>query len=320
MGNPVPSVTIVILNWNNAPDTLECLASVLKLTYLNFNVIVVDNGSEDGSINVIEEKFPEITYIKLSTNLGYAGGNNVGLQWALQEGTDYVMVLNNDTILDPNMLTELVKVAEGNTKIAMVGPLMYCTAPHNYLFAAGSFILWKKGSLNHRGLFQPANDHIYLKRPEPVDFIVGCCVLVRSRVIKSIGYLNQDYYLNFEDVEWGLMSHRFGYEVWFVPQAVMWHKVSATLGLASPTNTYYMTRNALLFFWKNASSLERWISLINIISRTIRTIIAWTIKRKYQTHDYKKKRAANFLAIRDFLTGRFGKMGIDVARAIQKYD
>lgn len=308
-----PKVAVVVLNWNNLPDTLACLRSVAGLDYPNSYSIVVDNGSTDGLADQILAAFPTAEVLRLEANLGYAEGNNVGIRHALAAGADYVLILNNDTLVHPSMLAELVAVAEESPQMGMAGPTMYCVAPSDVLFAAGSFICWARGSLRHRGMFEPATRYAQLQQPEPVDFIVGCGLLVRRKVIEAVGGYNPAYYLNFEDVEWGVKAWRAGFEVWHVPKAVMWHKVSATLGRASPANTYYMTRNALLFFWRNAPAHLRWLAVSRILLRTLRTISAWTLKPQYRCQEaFLRKRDANLLALRDFFQGRFGKMGSDV--------
>lgn len=308
------SVGIVILNWNNAPDTLACLESVSGLDYPNYYPLVVDNGSTDDSVDKIRANYPHVEILETGSNLGYAEGNNVGIRHAMQAGADYVFILNNDTLVAPTMLAKLVQVAESSPDIGMVGPTMYCTDPPNRLFAAGSFVLWKVGNLYHRGMFQPPGPYTKVQNPEPVDFIVGCGVLVRRQLIEVAGMLDPLYYLNYEDVEWGIRAHRYGFQVLYVPQAIMWHKVSASLGQASPANTYYMTRNALRFFWKHTPIHLRWLSVLRIILRTLRAIGAWSLKSKYQKQSFQRRRAANLLALRDFFQGRFGKMGLDVAQ------
>jgi len=311
--NSLPPVCIVILNWNNAPDTLDCLESVSKLDYPDYSIVVVDNGSTDGSADKIRARYPTLDILELETNLGYAAGNNVGIHYALATGTEYILVLNNDTLVASTMLTELVQVAESQPEVGMIGPTMYCVDPTDALFAAGSFISWARGETHNRGMFQPTAGYTGLKRPEPVDYIAGCCVLVRRQLIEATGVLDPVYYLNFEDVEWGVQAQRHGFEVIYVPQAIMWHKVSATLGQASPANTYYMTRNSLLFFWRNAPVLVRWLSISRIVFRTLRSMGAWTFKASYRSDSFERLRKANLFALRDFLLGRFGKMGPDVA-------
>lgn len=315
MSVSLPKVAIVILTWNNSPDTLECLGSVGQLDYGNFGTIVVDNGSSDDTVRRIRSDFPQVEVVELRVNLGYAAGNNIGIQRALDIGADYILILNNDTLVAPTMLTELVDVARANSRIGLLGPLMYCVQPAATLFAAGSFIRWRRGNTINRGMFQSSADYTQLSEPEPVDYIAGCGVLVRRACLEAIGAFQADYYLNFEDADWGVKTWHSGYEVWYVPKAILWHKVSATLGVASPAAAYYMTRNALLFFWRNSPRLLRGLTVLRIMLRTLQTIGAWTLKAKYRNDHYRRLRSANWLALRDFLRGRVGKMGADVMLA-----
>jgi len=309
----IPKVGIVVLNWNNSTDTLDCLASLEKLSYSSYFTLVIDNASTDNSVYEIGSNYPTIRIISLPENLGYAGGNNIGIDQALNMGADYVLVLNNDTYVDPNMLSELVKVAESNPMIGILGPKMYCSEPANYIFASGSFVNWKVGDLNHRGMFE-IESSITNEDPECVDFIVGCGLLINKKCLDAIGYFNTKYYLNYEDVELGIRAWKNGYKVVYVPKAVMWHKISATLGIASPANTYYMTRNALLFFSQYTPFHLRYIVVSRIILRTLKTIIVWSIKTKYRTKIYQNKKYSNILALRDFFIGRYGKMGTVVSK------
>jgi GT2 family glycosyltransferase len=308
-----PRVAVVILNWQNATDTLDCLASVAKLNYDNYQTIVVDNGSNDDSVVSIQTTFPEITLIALPENVGYAAGNNVGIHHGIDEGAEYVFVLNNDTLLASDMLQKLVVVLEENPQVGMVGPKMYCYQPDDVIFAAGSVIHWQKGNIFHRGMFVADTSWSDISHPEPVDFITGCGVLVRKSLIEIAGALDLSYFLNFEDVEWCVRARRMGFDVWYAPDAVMWHKISATLGESSPANTYYMTRNSLFFFWHNSPFGNRWATVFRIIVRTLHTSVAWSVKKQYHNEKYHRLRQVNLLALRDFFRGKLGKMGEDVA-------
>jgi GT2 family glycosyltransferase len=305
-------VAIIILNWNAWQDTLECLRSVYAQDYSNYRVLVVDNGSTNDSVEQIRGAFPQVEILETGENLGYAGGNNAGIRHVMDWGMDFVLILNNDTLVAEDMLSMLVKRAESSGMIGMVGPRMLCYGERrNLLFAAGSFVDWEKATLVHRGIFQPAIDHLY--EAGPVDFVVGCGVLVRTSLLQKMGGFYEPYYLNFEDVEWGIRARKIGYQVWYEPKALLWHKVSASLGLASPANTYYMTRNSLLFFSRFGSLGQRWMTIAKIILRTVRTMAVWKLKPKYRESEaYKKKWKANYFALRDFLRGRFGAMESDV--------
>lgn len=311
-----PSVTIIILNWNNAADTLDCLKSVFELDYPNFNVLVVDNGSADDSVARIRTVYPDVEILETGENLGYAEGNNVGIRYALDGRPDFILVLNNDTQAQPNLLTEMVHEAERSVDIGMVGPKMYFFNPSDMIFAAGSMIDWCRGGLIQRGIWQRESrtGTLFSEHAEDVDFIVGCATLVRRQVIEEIGMLDPSYYLNFEDVEWCVRAKKAGFRICYTPSAILYHKVSATMGQASPMNTYYMTRNSMLFFWRNAEGGCRYTSLLLTLIRTLRTIGSWSIKPAYRTRLFRQKRDANLLAIRDFFLRRFGRMGEDVAR------
>ncbi len=303
-----PLVYIIILNWNNAPDTIECLKSLQESSYQYAVTVVVDNGSTNDSVKEIHDRFPSIEILELEENVGYAAGNNVGIQYALDKGADYVLILNNDTLVAPDMLAELINFAESKPGAGMVGPRVYCADLDDTIFADGSYIDWGKGKTINRGMFQKPSTEIGIKGPEQVDFITGCGVLVSKKFLEAAGGFDPIYFLNFEDVDWGLRARRLGFEVWFNPDAIMWHKVSGTLGQASPTNTYYMTRNGLLFFWQNSPLHLRLVAVSRIILRTLRSMSAWTFKSEYRNEEYQKLRSANLNALRDFMLGNFGQM------------
>jgi GT2 family glycosyltransferase len=294
---------------------MECLESVSQLDYPaeQLQVVVVDNGSVDGSVEAVRKAYSGVNVLVNGENLGYAEGNNVGIRWAMDQNLPYLLVLNNDTRLEPGMLTELVRAAEANPNAGMLGPTIYCFGQEEFLFSAGGIIDWRRGYTVLRGMFMREKDISLPETYVKVDFLVGCCVLVRNELIRRIGDLDTTYYLNFEDVEWCVRAKQVGYEILYIPTAKMWHKISASLGLASPVNTYYMTRNALFFFWRNGQGIWKIFVPALILIRTVWIIAAWTIKREYWTDFFKRKRAANLYALRDFSLGRWGKMGADVA-------
>lgn len=311
----MPHVAIIILNWNNPDDTLACLRSVTALDYPadHCRVIVVDNGSTDDSVVRILAAHPDIVLIQNRANVGYAEGNNVGIQYALDLPIDYMLILNNDVEVRSDFLLHLIVEAETDPAIGIVGPKMYFVEPSDMIFAAGSLVKWDEGTIHHRGIWQRESEvgPLFADTPEDVDFIVGCGVLFRKEVMDAIGGLESRYYLNFEDVDICIRAKRAGYRVRYVPQAILYHKVSATLGQGSPQNTYYMTRNALLFFGSHLAGWRRYRALGSIIARNLGHIAAWYLLPKYRD-TARTKRLANLLALRDAVLGRFGRMGMDV--------
>jgi GT2 family glycosyltransferase len=320
-GEMQPKVGIIVLAYNQCQLTLQCLHSLADLDYPSdrLHVIVVDNGSTDSTVEAISERFPQVTVLRNNQNMGYSGGNNVGICHALKQDFDYLCLLNNDTILDSACLQALINEAESSPDIGMVGPKMYFFEPDDMVFAAGSMIDWRRGWLDQRGLGRRESEVglLYTAGPEDVHFIVGCCVLVKRRAIEQIGLLDPSYFLNFEDVDWCIRARNAGFRIRYVPKALLWHKVSASLGQASPRNTYYMTRNALLFFGTHLHGWRRWRTLGHIFARNVKFIAAWTIKPEYRK-TAKAKRDANIMALRDAVLGRFGEMAEDVKAVCER--
>ncbi|HHY55689.1 MAG TPA: glycosyltransferase family 2 protein [Chloroflexi bacterium] len=316
MTSSTPRVAVIILNWNNADDTLACLRSVMALDYPaeQMNVIVVDNGSTDDSVARILAAYPAITLLQNSANLGYAEGNNVGIRYALRLRNEYILILNNDVEVWPNLLDRLVAEAMLDLSIGVVGPKMYFSDPSDMIFAAGSLVRWEEGAIEQRGIWQRESEvgPLFADEAEDVDFIVGCGVLFRSEVLEKLGGLEPRFYLNFEDIDICIRARRAGYRIRYTPRTALYHKVSATLGQGSPQNTYYMTRNALLFFGMHLSGWRRYRTLSRIVARNLGHVVVWYLLPKYRNAT-RAKRLANLFALRDAVLGRFGCMGEDVA-------
>lgn len=246
-----PQVFIIVLNWNGLADTLACLESLAELDYPDYEVLVVDNGSTDGSVATIRECFPGVAVIENGENLGYAEGNNKGVEHALQVGTDYVFVLNNDTIVCRNTLAELVAVAETHPRVGAVGPkIYYHTKPRRIWFFGGT-IDWRRGVTVNLGADE--EDVGRFEEVRAVDFLAGCALLIRRETWEDVGSFDPRFFMYWEEVDWCVRARRAGYDLLVVPQAKMWHKTSPANQSYSPRTLYYMTRNRLLFVHKNQS-------------------------------------------------------------------
>jgi hypothetical protein len=264
------------------------------MTYPNFQVVVVDNGSDDGSQEAIRERFTSVTLLENGENLGFAGGNNVGISFALQRGADYVLLLNNDTVVDPRCLTLLVDAADGNERIGIVGPTIYYFDEPGLVWSAGGRMDWRRG---RPYLSPPSRDE------DEVDYVTGCAMLVKSEVIRRIGLLDERFFMYFEEVDWCIRAKRVGFEVVHVPEAKVWHKISLEKQFASPRISYYMTRNRLLFLKKAGAGPIAW--LYTLFLDYLRTILSWSIRPKYRGK--RAQRDAMIRAISDFWRGRFGR-------------
>jgi GT2 family glycosyltransferase len=217
-----PRVSIIILNWNSYEVTLDCLLSLRKIDYPNFEVVLVDNGSVDESSEKFLANAPEIQLIRNATNLGFAGGCNVGMRDALRRGTDYVLLLNNDTIVAPDFLSQLVRIAESDVKIGAVSPkVLFFDHPDRLNYAGGEQRPWR---LFPRvfGLRQ-LDDGKYDKIRE-VSFLTGCAFLIKAEVVSKIGVMEEIYFHFYEDIEWSLRVLKAGYKTFYVPAAKIWHK------------------------------------------------------------------------------------------------
>jgi GT2 family glycosyltransferase len=252
-----PKVTIIILNWNGKEDTIECLESLKHITYPNYEILLVDNGSTDGSVECFRERYPEIEIIENGENLGFAEGNNVGIQRAMDKSADYVLLLNNDTVVDPEFLGELVKVAENNEKIWIVGPKIYY-----YFYEGRKDVIWFAGGKILRNFGQPFHSGLHkidkgqYDKLKNVDFISGCASLIKMEAIKQIGLLDTDYFAYFEDLDFNINVSKAGYKIVYSPNSKIWHKASSTSGFMSPMYIYFHTRNRILFVRKNSNDFN----------------------------------------------------------------
>lgn len=247
-----PKVSIIILNWNGKEDTVECIESLKQITYPNYEILLLDNGSKDGSVECFRERYPEIEIIENGENLGFARGNNVGIRRAMDEGVDYVLLLNNDTIVDRNFLIELIKVSESNEKVGIVGPKIYYYDFPKKIWFAGGKTNWLRGEVNHIG--QGENDSDKYNKIMPVNQVTGCAMLIKSTTIKSIGMLDSHFFLNYEDTDFCFRANRQGYKILFVPSAHVWHKCSIGKKKIGSMSLYYSTKSNLIFIskWKKS--------------------------------------------------------------------
>ncbi len=248
-----PKVYIIILNWNGLKDTIDCLESVDNLNYPNYQVVVVDNASTDNSVQILEHEYPNLTLIRNKENLGYTGGNNVAVKYAMDHGADYVWLLNNDTVVQDDSLTKLVAAAEKGPEIGLVSPLIYYYDKPDTIQFCGSYVDKKKYSI------------IKIDRPEDLVFtseqviiLWGTALLIKAAVIEKIGSLNNKYFAYHEDCEYGMRAARSGYKSMVEIGAIVFHKDSKSTGNRySPLQCFLRTRNFFYLWADSLSGLER---------------------------------------------------------------
>jgi len=257
---PSPPVYCVVLNMNGKALLLESLESTIKMTYPNFKVVVVDNGSTDGSPNAVRAQYPSIAVIENGKNLGFGEGNNVGIRYSLKEGAEWIFLLNNDIAVDPEMLTELMKAASSDEMIGILSPKIYYYSEPNQLWYAGGKVNYFTGIISHRGLREM--DSGQYDQVEETDYITGCAFLIKRKVVESVGMFDPIYFpIYSEDADWSVRVQRAGYRLVYVPHAKLWHKVSAFSGGGlTPYKTRLKVEHNLIFFKRYA----RWYHWITI--------------------------------------------------------
>lgn len=245
-------VGVVILNYKVREEVLKCLKSVQDSDYGALTIIVVDNDSGD-SLEQDIAKTPAVTFIQSGRNLGYTGGNNVGIKRALELGVDYVFVLNPDTQVLKNTIKILVSAAE-NGVAAMVGPKIYFADSKKIWFAGGVMDL-NNVLGSHKGVDQIDSGQ-FDTQYEP-DYLTGAAILVRADVFQKIGYFDERYFLYYEDSDFSFRARQAGFKLLYVPEAVVYHANAKSTGLGSPLQDYYITRNRMLFAAKFLSFRTR---------------------------------------------------------------
>lgn len=246
----VPAVAAIILNWNRRDDTLACLGSLQDIDYQNLQVILVDNGSTDGTVAAVRQRFPDVEIIQNDANLGYAAGCNVALREILRREIDYVLLLNNDTVVAHNMLNRLVAVAEASPEAGMLGPTIWHFDTPERLWAGGQRVR----PITLSG--QPPHGDPHGAQPYEVGYIFGCGLLLRRQLLEDVGLFDERFFMYYEDQDLCLRARNHGYRLLIVPAAKMWHKVSASTGGAgTPLNKYYLARSSVLFYAKHTPRL-----------------------------------------------------------------
>lgn len=240
-----PSVAALVLNYNGKDITLQAIESLLGMSYPNFDVIHVDNGSTDGSTEAVAAAFPQVRSVRAETNEGPTGGLNLGLRAGLEGGYDYLLSLNNDIEVDPEMLTEMVATAESSATIGCVGPKAYYYDDRERIWSAGGILQFKESATRERGMMEL--DRGQWEREEEVDYVNGCAILIKREVVEKVGLWDPIYQFSSEDADLCMRMKRCGYRCFYNPRAVLWHMVAVTAGAYQSRRTYYTGRAAAIF-------------------------------------------------------------------------
>ncbi|MCK4800220.1 glycosyltransferase family 2 protein [Candidatus Parcubacteria bacterium] len=293
-------VYIIVLNWNGKDDTLECLKSLEKINYSNYKIVVVDNSSEDDSVSEIRRQFSSVKIIENKENLGFSGGNNVGIKYAINNGAHYVLLINNDTTVEKDFLNELVEIGESDEKIGVLGSKIYFYSEPSRIWFAGGKVNWLKNKGTHIGLDQI--DSGQYDKIKEMDYLTGCCLLIKREVIEKIGVLSEDYFLYYEDTDFSLRAKNADYKIVYVPKSKIYHKISRSTKPGSSNYVYYHSRNGLTMAKRTGSLLNKIVLYpycIFLFLKQIIKIIFIPQKREWAFAVLKGEK--------DFLLGKMGR-------------
>jgi GT2 family glycosyltransferase len=298
-------IFVVVLNWNRDKDTIECLKSVNKLSTSGnqLSVIIVDNASSDDSVNKIStfiKNKPESELVINKQNLGYSGGMNVGIRHALKRGANYIVVLNNDTILDKKLLVAFLKTAKKHKRTGAICPKIYFAKGFEFhkkrykksnlgkvIWFAGGKIDWANVYAENRGVDEV--DKGQFDKVEETDFATGNCMFLNAEALKEVGLFREDYFMYLEDVDLCVRFKKAGWKILYTPKAKLWHKVAQSSRIGSDLNDYFITRNRMIFGIKYAPLRAR----IALIRQSVRILLNG---RKWER-----------IGIKDYYLGRLGK-------------
>lgn len=293
----MPNVGIVISNYNGWQDTVQCLESLQKQTYRDFEIILLDDASTNDSVQQLQKHLTENTvFLPQEANSGFAAVNNVGMRRALADGCDWVLLLNNDTVVAPDFLETLLRETPAG---AVSCPKMLFLDPPDEIWFAGGELDRATGKVKHLGGHE--KDGPAFAEKKQVSFITFCCVLLPRQVVEEVGFLDETLFMYCEDVDYCIRLADAGVPLWFLPDARIWHKAGGSAG--GMLSVYYITRNTLYLTCKGKSALQiRAKTLPVLISGAARYALTKLLGRK------KGRSYGAFRGALDFWRGRMGRM------------
>ncbi len=291
-------VFCIILNWNGKQYLEECLDSVFDSTYKNLTVILVDNNSNDGSSTFVKRNYKKAILIQNRSNLGWTGGNNRGIKYALRKKADFIFILNNDTQIDKRCIEELVKEIDMKDDIGIVGPKILLKVngkkTNRISFAGGKF---KPNRYFGIHIGNNKLDSKMYGKVKQTEFVTGAAIMIKSEVFKKVGLFDDKYFIYYDEADFCMRARKKSYKIFYVPTAHVYHAFSGTVELNSPFQNYYTTRNHYLFVEKNAPQSVK----IREFLRTPKTAYEF-----FRSKDRNKKKYS-LLGIRDYYLRRFGR-------------
>ncbi|MBN1136109.1 MAG: glycosyltransferase family 2 protein [Anaerolineae bacterium] len=296
-----PKVTVIVLTYKQRDLTLECLDHLTRLEYPaeRLDVVVVDNHSNDATPQAIRDRYQAVVVLETDENLGYAGGNNVGIQYALEQGADYVLLLNDDALVAPDMLWALLAAAEQEPRVGFLGPKVYHLEEPEHLQSAGIML---DSCLRPHQRGQDEVDRGQYESIAECDTLAGCTLFTSRQVIEQVGMLDPRFFMYHEEVDWCLRARAAGFRNLYVPAARAWHPKPQLRQANTAFTTYYMTRNHYLLLSKHGAGIR---PLAQITKKHLIWLLNWTLNPKWR--HVRQKRDALFQALLDAALRRYGR-------------
>ena len=272
-------LSIITINYNGQKDTCE-LIGTLPLEDKSIEVIVIDNASAQDEATIIKERFPQVKVIRSKENLGFAGGNNLGIKAAQGK---YLFFLNNDILLKPQVsdFRPLIARLKSSPKIGIVCPKIKFSWG-NQLIQFASYTPLSPITMRNKAIGCGEVDHGQFDTPHPTPYAHGAAMMIKREVIEKAGLMPECYFLYYEELDWSMMIRHAGYEIWYEPTCTVFHKESQTTGQNSPLRTYYITRNRLLFAQRNQQDMTKYITYLYLIGIvTIRDLLKYSFQQRW---------------------------------------
>jgi GT2 family glycosyltransferase len=269
-------LSIITINYNGIKDTCELIESIPFKE--DMEVIVVDNASKEDEANIISKRFSQVRVIRSDKNLGFAGGNNLGIKEAKGK---YILLINNDTYFKDFNIDSLIKRLESSDKIGIVCPKLRFAWGDNPIQFAG-YTQLSNITLRNKAIGFAEEDQGQHDTAHPTPYAHGAAMLIKREAIEKVGLMPECFFLYYEEIDWSMMFTRAGYEIWYDPSCTVYHKESQTTGQNSPLRTYYITRNRLLLVKRNHKGFNKCLSYIYLIGIVAtRDIIKYTLQGRF---------------------------------------
>ena len=298
-------VVIIIVNWNGCADTVKCLESLKNISYPDYQVVIVDNGSEDGSEQRLRDRYPRHTVIQSGSNLGFAGGVNIGIRRALEENADFILILNNDTEVSRDFLDELVRTAGAEKGIGITGGKIYRLDDRKKLWSCGGTFNINSGRARHFVSEKECLRPHAAGKPEFL-YVQGCLMLIKKECVDDIGLFSERFFHLGEDVEYCVRAQKKGWRLGFAPQSVIYHRASASLRPFSPVYNYYEQRNRLSIVKEYHDYGNLFEMVMGVAACAMRVL--YTSFFRTSVKDFMSNLKWIFRGVRDFTRGKFGKI------------